>query len=115
MSDKVIGSLVIAVGVLAAIGILPIRIGLPPQSKPMKFAAVSRIGAFLFAATIGIGWGWSSSIPQRYWIFLLVPFLVGFILIVGGQAMEKRVNLGAMAVVAVVVVFGFVLWSYFHH
>lgn len=142
MSDRVLGILVMATGALAAFGVLPIRIGMPPanrywQTRPTKFALISRLGGFLFFVSAGAFIAWHEKMPERYRVYFLFPFLLGFVLAVAGQAMEKRVNpgptiaaltlpdepirqrrqsnLGLIVAAGVVVIFGIMLWSYFHH
>ena len=128
-----------ATGVLCALGV---RIGMPPanhywRTKPTKFALISRIGGCLFLLSAGAFIAWHEKIPESYRIYFLFPFLLGFVLAAAGQAMEKRVNpgptiatltlpdepmrqrrqsdLGLIIAAGVVVIFGIVLWSYFHH
>jgi len=96
MSDTVLGILVMATGVLCALGV---RIGMPPanhywRTKPTKFALISRIGGCLFLLSAGAFIAWHEKIPESYRIYFLFPFLLGFVLAAAGQAMEKRVNPG---------------------
>ena len=99
MSDKIIGILIIAIGILTAIGFLPVNIGTPRSYrywKPMNTipSILNRLGGASFCINMGILWAWSATMSQIccsiFTVIALTSLLLGVIGFVLGRNSDSN-------------------------
>ena len=97
MSNTVIGMVVIASGVLSALGAVPIRLRTRPvnrywERRPTKYTRLSCTGGAVFFISAGSLIICYDVLPERYRVLFAGPAMLGLVVAIAAQALDKQSN-----------------------